>query len=238
MAPSDNHSAHFGPERTKRMKRAGFTLIELLVVIAIIAILAAILFPVFAKAREKARQASCLSNVKQLGLAFLQYAQDYDELLPASYRPGGGYIYWTGNILPYIKNTQIYYCPSLSGLSSSAWSGSQMAYGWNYGNLTLGSFNTIGYGGPTASLGIIKRPSECIVLADGPACSNMAAGTLYFPDIYPGSRINAMGYVIGASGAYFPNLRHNDLANVCFVDGHAKACNMGFLSTGTNWTIN
>jgi len=61
------------------MKRHGFTLIELLVVIAIIAILAAILFPVFAKAREKARQSSCLSNLKQLGLACLSYAQDYDE---------------------------------------------------------------------------------------------------------------------------------------------------------------
>ncbi|MEN6304741.1 MAG: prepilin-type N-terminal cleavage/methylation domain-containing protein, partial [Armatimonadia bacterium] len=65
------------------MKRRGFTLIELLVVIAIIAILAAILFPVFAKAREKARQSSCLSNMKQMGLACLQYAQDYDEVLPA-----------------------------------------------------------------------------------------------------------------------------------------------------------
>ena len=69
------------------MSRRGFTLIELLVVIAIIAILAAILFPVFAKAREKARQTSCLSNLKQLGLSFLMYAQDYDELLP-SYRLG------------------------------------------------------------------------------------------------------------------------------------------------------
>ena len=68
------------------MSRRGFTLIELLVVIAIIAILAAILFPVFAKAREKARQTSCLSNVKQLGLGLMMYAQDYDEKLP-SYLP-------------------------------------------------------------------------------------------------------------------------------------------------------
>ena len=73
-------------------RRTGFTLIELLVVIAIIAILAAILFPVFAKVREKARQTACLSNMKQLGLAFVQYSQDYDEMNPDGvswYYPGG-----------------------------------------------------------------------------------------------------------------------------------------------------
>src|SRR6056297_1815502 len=92
------------------MKR-GFTLIELLVVIAIIAILAAILFPVFARAREKARQTSCLNNMKQLGLGFMMYLQDYDERLPAFYfrRPGMFY-YWTEAIRPYIQNEQIFQC--------------------------------------------------------------------------------------------------------------------------------
>ena len=91
--------------------RRGFTLIELLVVIAIIAILAAILFPVFARAREKARQASCLSNLKQLGLGLMMYAQDYDERLPGTYTmvPPGPWplVFWPQIILPYVKNTQI-----------------------------------------------------------------------------------------------------------------------------------
>src|SRR5579875_2728267 len=94
---------------------AGFTLIELLVVIAIIAILAAILFPVFAKAREKARQTACISNEKQLGLAILQYAQDNDEPYPcgAGFKRNGGYRGqgWGGEAYPYVKNTAVFACP-------------------------------------------------------------------------------------------------------------------------------
>jgi prepilin-type N-terminal cleavage/methylation domain-containing protein/prepilin-type processing-associated H-X9-DG protein len=93
---------------TPRKSRA-FTLIELLVVIAIIAILAAILFPVFAKAREKARQASCASNLKQLGLAIIQYTQDYDETMPNGVLPNGT---WRHLIYPYVKSTGVYKCPS------------------------------------------------------------------------------------------------------------------------------
>jgi prepilin-type N-terminal cleavage/methylation domain-containing protein/prepilin-type processing-associated H-X9-DG protein len=120
----------------RRTHTTGFTLIELLVVIAIIAILAAILFPVFAQAREKGRAASCLSNLKQLGLAFMQYAQDYDDFVPGihynrstltnsqqnwplppgypSYASGPDWqsgIGWAGEISPYIKNTGIFKCP-------------------------------------------------------------------------------------------------------------------------------
>jgi prepilin-type N-terminal cleavage/methylation domain-containing protein/prepilin-type processing-associated H-X9-DG protein len=104
------------------MKKRGFTLIELLVVIAIIAILAAILFPVFAQAREKARQASCLSNLKQLTLGWVMYAQDYDETFPqwkwdqmyagGSVSPNNAASLWVNAIYPYVKNAQVYNCPS------------------------------------------------------------------------------------------------------------------------------
>lgn len=104
------------------MTRRAFTLIELLVVIAIIGILSALLFPVFAKAREKARQAACSSNMKQIGLGILQYVQDYDETYPLTcygytlgvgnqYIPGQFY-YWEQAINPYVKSTAVYICPS------------------------------------------------------------------------------------------------------------------------------
>ena len=99
------------------MRKRGFTLIELLVVIAIIAILAAILFPVFAKAREKARTASCQSNLKQIGLAFAMYKNDYDETAPG-YNFSGG---WVTVLQPYTKNSQIFVCPSKSGSNVSGY---------------------------------------------------------------------------------------------------------------------
>ncbi|MEP6754673.1 MAG: prepilin-type N-terminal cleavage/methylation domain-containing protein, partial [Chthonomonadales bacterium] len=118
----------------KNVQRRAFTLIELLVVIAIIAILAAILFPVFAQAREKARQASCMSNLRQIGMGFTMYIQDYDELLPdrrdLKNSLPGGWKPWTswptsdpraGWALvvmdPYIKNSAVWNCPSVSGTS-------------------------------------------------------------------------------------------------------------------------
>ncbi len=109
------------------MRRSGFTLIELLVVIAIIAILAAILFPVFARARERARQTSCLSNIKQLQLAVIMYRSDYDECNfidrmatsnpPTATGPyqsswAGVLYFWTDTMRPYIKNEQLWICPS------------------------------------------------------------------------------------------------------------------------------
>jgi prepilin-type N-terminal cleavage/methylation domain-containing protein/prepilin-type processing-associated H-X9-DG protein len=111
--------------RSRWIRNRAFTLIELLVVIAIIAILAAILFPVFAQAREKARQSSCQSNLKQWGNAFLMYSQDYDENFPYNYHYDASRTWlwwWEDDLQPYVKNYQIAVCPSTS---PSAWS-----YSW------------------------------------------------------------------------------------------------------------
>src|SRR5215216_995867 len=104
--------------RKSGFTQKGFTLIELLVVIAIIAILAAILFPVFARARENARRSSCQSNVKQILLGVAQYTQDYDEKYPISF---GGSLQWTQRIFSYVKSEQIFSCPSDSNTAAIAW---------------------------------------------------------------------------------------------------------------------
>lgn len=113
-------------------RNKAFTLIELLVVIAIIAILAAILFPVFAKAREKARQTSCLSNMKQLGLGVLQYIQDYDETYPIGTPSFNQTANWPVEILPYVKSIAVYTCPDdpLNGHTAS-YVGAPISYGAN-----------------------------------------------------------------------------------------------------------
>ena len=129
--------------------RKGFTLIELLVVIAIIAILAAILFPVFARAREKARQTSCLSNVKQICLGMMMYVQDYDERLPLHYSGVAPNRYSIIQVIhPYIKNIGVWDCPSAASPTVRDSAGNpvflgERSYGWNYYIFTLNAATKI-----------------------------------------------------------------------------------------------
>jgi len=193
------------------MKR-GFTLIELLVVIAIIAILAAILFPVFARAREKARQTACLSNVKQLSLGALMYVQDYDEVMFPRYTVTTlGNIYWCPRVglpsllEPYVKNVQIGRCPSVANRNG---------YGYNLG---------LNY----VALAQIRTPAETVLIGD----DTFGSMTLYHPSQGVGNW--GANYVTpeGSTGAAIqwgvncPYGRHNGTANVGFCDGHAKAMN-------------
>ncbi len=217
------------------MARRGFTLIELLVVIAIIAILAAILFPVFAKAREKARQSTCLSNVKQLTLGFMMYAQDYDEYIRSAYlpMPESRYWSWMFGIEPYVKNDQVFACPSESW--AVGWGGKspspRLSYGMNYSYL--------GYSSAQYTLGQIKSPAETVLIADsGPhllssGTSISDSNTQY---IYPASPDPPAAFpdrpFVRQHAVY---LRHNETANCGFVDGHAKACNRGFTTNLANF---
>ena len=194
-----------------RSKR-GFTLIELLVVIAIIAILAAILFPVFARAREKARQTSCLSNVKQMILGTCMYIQDYDETFPfadmywpaAAPRPWSGssstYVYWPDLIWPYVMNRQVFTCPSGAG----EWIG----YGWNVYLGYVGAHPTRKGTNPIydgVKLADVDYPAQHVVIADH----------------HKGSVSERLWGSLSCDPAYWVTV-HNGGWNVGFVDGHAK----------------
>jgi prepilin-type N-terminal cleavage/methylation domain-containing protein/prepilin-type processing-associated H-X9-DG protein len=221
--------------------RRGFTLIELLVVIAIIAILASILFPVFARAREKARQTSCLAHAKQLATAVLAYAQDYDEMLPIcrqqwAYGPEFpvqgyyNYLCWSDVILAYVKNTALFICPNRAhGPPESP--GSQaltqmgvplyrMGYGWNVGTSPAVCLDGMGYRysdipSQWRSLGEILLPAETVMLADRSRQS-------YFDLIFHPGRSDVAVY-------WLPDL-HNGGANYAFVDGHVKWYAQGYMS--------
>jgi prepilin-type N-terminal cleavage/methylation domain-containing protein/prepilin-type processing-associated H-X9-DG protein len=209
-------------------KPKGFTLIELLVVIAIIAILAAILMPVFARAREKARTISCASNLKQMGLAMWMYMQDYDEMMVPGficYAPSGsrclaGARYWRDLIEPYAKSKPLRDCPSFTGQR------------YDYNNLRGGgySINFISYGpgGHTPPASNHGWPSA--TLYHIPVSVSQAA--------HPATTVWVVDYTFGgyalisASGdlptvhtwlASQPEaMRHNEGLNVLLVDGHVK----------------
>lgn len=150
-------------------KRSGFTLIELLVVIAIIAILAAILFPVFAQAREKARAISCLSNMKQIGTAVAMYTQDFDESMPCGANPWGSEAGWAGEIYPYVKSLGAFHCPDDSSIDNPKMGESHStSYGMNSDLGTAGPGGQYGGGdgipGPGKTLGKLGAPSRTVML--------------------------------------------------------------------------
>ncbi|MEN6344531.1 MAG: DUF1559 domain-containing protein [Armatimonadia bacterium] len=213
-----------------RSRHHGFTLIELLVVIAIIAILAAILFPVFARAREKARQSGCQSNLKQIGIAATMYAQDYDETMVTAWRISNDQngTTWADMLMPYMKNLQILDCPS-SGLKASlmntTWGGKTVSReAISYG------LNACYYGGRAGSA---SGPA-----ADRPSGLNMArimapAETILATDHY-GKYEAAAQYDVHANYTATPlntaTYRHNDQSDVLFCDGHVKSMNQGALT--------
>lgn len=208
------------------MKRRGFTLIELLVVIAIIAILAAILFPVFARAREAARATACKSNLKQIGNAVMMYTQDYDETLPFQSNMGAATPRYPTNglellntddwgeagdlVAPYIKNKEVFGCPSSIRPRVGVGWRYEHDYGWN---TNIFPSNT-GY-----SLASLQSPADLVFTADtslewlqpGQWTENCGSG-------YPGGP-NGWG---GTGPGRFKS-RHSGMLNVLWGDGHVTA---------------
>lgn len=219
-----------------KARKPGFTLIELLVVIAIIAILAAILFPVFAQAREKARGISCLSNVRQLGLAWAMYNEDYDEITLSVF---GDHDWWWP-LYPYFKNYQLLYCPDRNDYCTGcmqqpdgSWPNVQErieGYGYNWGPLnTRGggmlqveqTINGTGYTVPGIALAQIQTPAEAFAFGDSYDTPRMTMSMTFLLCTYTGSTNAGLRH----SGGHF---------NEAFADGHAKAIYYrgGFMSPG------
>lgn len=197
---------------SQRYSLRGFTLIELLVVIAIIAILAAILFPVFAKAREKARQISCLSNTKQIGLGIMQYTQDNDEKLPWRQNNGMGDPTgdWEDVIYPYVKSAGVYSCPSnpSNQQTSYSWSATipiMASYAVNRG--ARQPFPDSGQG--TVTLAQLVAPASTIAIVES---------TYRYADYDVTDNQGTTSYFDKALFA-----GHTGTSNYAFLDGHSKA---------------
>ena len=204
------------------MRRPGFTLIELLVVIAIIAILAAVLMPVFAKAREKARQSSCSSNLKQSGLAFAQYVDDYDSMWPqcdvVNSTPNKAIKFssvgWISNALyPYCKNWDIFRCPSKATSTRGFMqpqTGWFVTYGFNY---------TAVYGRNDADLANSDAgPSRIAFMWD--SVNPYSSGAT--PNNALGVQTKDIAYAKGTGTPLSENLWHFNRNNYLFADGHVK----------------
>ncbi|RYF32631.1 MAG: DUF1559 domain-containing protein [Cytophagaceae bacterium] len=215
---------------------------ELLVVIAIIAILASILFPVFARARENARKASCMSNLKQMGLAAMQYTQDYDEkYAPVEVRPNGTRASWAQILQPYAKSTQLFVCPSDPNTNSvSPWL-SNPADGSLPAPFKVSYVANVqtGYAGAQIlSLSSVQNPAGLVHITDGGAqASNPATSKGFVSETSPQKPTAYMlvdlngwpGYPPGGNLATTsntewaaPSVRHLGLVNILFFDGHVK----------------
>lgn len=204
-------------------KERAFTLIELLVVIAIIAILAAILLPVFARARQKARDSRCISNLKQISQAILQYASDHDQYMPVvastTNPPQPQDPLWTSLIAPYVKNEDIYLCSSADSKATFGKTWSErgfLPYGmnWFWGFPYASSMDY------TIQQSKLSRPAASILVMDSVPVdpgTDPVGGYLVMPFGFEGrTRVSPVDHMGGFSS------RHHEGTMVAFADGHAK----------------
>jgi prepilin-type N-terminal cleavage/methylation domain-containing protein/prepilin-type processing-associated H-X9-DG protein len=210
----------------------GFTLIELLVVIAIIAILAAILFPVFAKAREKARQISCLSNMKQLGLGFTQYSQDNDEKNPNGiniYAPGGNG--WAGEVYPYVKSVQVFKCPD-----DSTGNLVFVSYAYNSNN-TIPTGDVL-KGVDSYSIAQYNAPAKTVLLAEVKGNSYGAGDTSWSPAGGGGETIYDNGSNGASPAGFGVRAWGSDTTNLGGAGGYTSPVNLkwqtGYMRNSVN----
>ena len=233
-------------------RQRGFTLIELLVVIAIIAILAAILFPVFARAREKARQSACQSNLKQIGSAFMMYSQDYDEQMVFNYMYDVTRVrlwWWEDRLQPYMKNLQIFICPSADPVINYTWRRDQPDFRLQNPNPLRTTYigNSAAFQSRSQDwLGCAAGPRQCFSpLVSSGGNPRTVPRSLAAIDDVSGTILVAEGWtkeiwLIDQTSAWAPRplregnprdtrrngsleFRHGNTQNLLFVDGHVKA---------------